>query len=142
MGSTFADEVFNLNASVLLLIYTPWCGFSRQLQSVFVELGHQLGQENPLVRLARFDHSANDHPPSLNHLNLRGVPRVYLFNPGEKSHPVRYPANDERSKDALKRWLQIEVDGVTEWLDKTASRGSDSQEPLESGLLDPALEEL
>lgn len=110
VGPTFLQEVVDPDADVLVMLYAPFCGFSKQLQPVFEELGHRFAGNN-LFRLARIDTTQNELPSSrwVGELEHSRVPRIYLFPRGRKTSPEVYPPEAERTTAALSAWLQERI---------------------------------
>jgi len=123
VGSTFL-EVVGGQSNVLLLVYKPWCGFSKQVQPVFASLARLLGPENPHVRIARFDAESNDYPPRVG-IDTSEIPQIYLFLGGNTSHPEQYTDDPHRTVEALLDWLRWKLPDLRAWQDAENSRQVD-----------------
>jgi thiol-disulfide isomerase/thioredoxin len=118
VASTFLDHVVYRKAYILLFLYGPFCGFSKQLQPVFQELGRQLWRAHSHLHLAKLDVTNNELPPGrwAVPVETNRVPRVYLFRPESTSVPEVYPPDGEKSVGALMSWLQPRLPQLDEWL--------------------------
>lgn len=107
MGPTFLQKVVDPDANVLLLLYAPFCGFSKKLQPIFEELGRNFAG-NHRLHFARIDTTENELPPSrwVGQLERHRVPRIYLYKHGNKTLPEVYPPDAEQTYASLLRWLE------------------------------------
>jgi len=141
VGSTFMEEVVEVNVTVVLLLYAPWCGFCRRINPAIQGLGRQLAGANKLVRVARFDISQNDLPPQMKaKLDMRAVPRIYLFRQTVKTAPEMFEQQQELpTTEILQSWLVAEVPGLKEELERPKLKRSDASADLESDLVEEDL---
>jgi len=133
VGSTFGKLVLEAEQSVLVMFYTPWCGFCRKLQPVFEQVGRRLGASNPHALVARIDHGQNDHPIDP-YVSIRGVPALVLYPKGDKHRAVWYSGRD-RSYDAILEWMAepYRSPGLKEWL-ATGGLASKGEQPDDADL--------
>mmetsp|Transcript_32855 Transcript_32855/g.83152 ORF Transcript_32855/g.83152 Transcript_32855/m.83152 type:complete len:295 (-) Transcript_32855:83-967(-) len=110
VGSTFLQEVVDPDMDILVMLYAPFCGFSKKLQPIFEELGRKFAG-NALFKLARIDTTQNELPPSrwVGSVEHSRVPRIYLFPKGKKTSPEVYPPEAERTSGALIAWLKERI---------------------------------
>eukprot|EP00930_Biecheleria_cincta_P087005 TRINITY_DN76278_c0_g1_i1.p1 TRINITY_DN76278_c0_g1~~TRINITY_DN76278_c0_g1_i1.p1 ORF type:complete len:306 (+),score=49.69 TRINITY_DN76278_c0_g1_i1:27-944(+) len=107
VGSTFMEQVVDPDADVVILLYGPFCGFSKLLQPVFKELARELEWDSRL-RFARYDITQNEPPPAnwAGELESHRVPRIYLYRQGHKTDPIVFPPEGDKTAQALLDWLQ------------------------------------
>ncbi|XP_062820666.1 thioredoxin domain-containing protein 11 [Anolis carolinensis] len=86
-SGTFQETVLKSPQDVVLLYYTPWCGFCMSLNHVFLQLARILPPQDFLV--ARVDVSRNDLPWEFMTDHL---PNVLFFPQGRKDRSVRFPS--------------------------------------------------
>jgi len=117
VGSTFQEEVLQVNKSVLLFVYSPWCGFCKLAQDPFQKVARAIGKLNPFLRIVRLNWDKNLFPPP-NHFHIHGVPAFFLLPQGKKDRPELFHEAGDLKSDDLMNWLRSKVDGLAEWLDK------------------------
>lgn len=130
VGTTYRQEVTELNQSVILLLYSSWCGWSKKVQPIFRQLAQHVGK-NPILRFAQLNSHNNDIPPPY-HFRLGSVPRFHLLKREQKDKPQEFSEMGNMKYEDMLQWLRKEVTGLAEFLDKPHS---DSQQP-ESGFGD------
>lgn len=116
VGSTFQEEVRNVNESVLLWVYAPWCGFCKKVQDPFQKVARAIAG-NPFLRVVRLNWDKNMIPPP-NHFHIHGVPAFFLLPQGKKDYPELFHEAGDLKSDDLMKWLRSKVEGLAEWLDK------------------------
>jgi len=80
VGQTFADLVMNANMDVFLMVYAPWCGYSRRFYPIWDELKLAVSHLAHL-RVAQMDGDRNDSPyPEV--VSWNAFPTVFFFRAG------------------------------------------------------------
>jgi len=131
VGRSFLEEVVEKDIDVLLLMYGPYCGFSRLVQPVFAELGQRLGRDNKYLRVAKFDSTQNEMPTGrwAVEAETQHVPRIYLFLQGKKHTPDMFPPEvRDKTLPVLLEWLRPRVPKLAAWLDGAVEPSADGGE--------------
>ncbi|XP_060642732.2 thioredoxin domain-containing protein 11 [Anolis sagrei] len=124
-SGTFQETVLKSPQDVVLLYYTPWCGFCMSLNHVFLQLARILPPQDFLV--ARVDVSRNDLPWEFMTDHL---PNVLFFPQGRKDQSVRFPS-----------WrFPLTLPNLLRFLLAHSGRPSPSPSPSSSGL-EPCLKD-
>merc|ERR1712232_1115965 len=118
------------------MFYAPWCGWSKRMQPVVNSAAKLLGRDNPLVRIARMDHAANDHPLTA-HVDIDAVPKLFFFKKGQKDDPELLEDADD-DPDSILSWLEARVSGLSAWRQEAKLQPADE----EQGLLKDAEEQV
>lgn len=107
VGSTFMEQVVDADFDVVILLYGPFCGFSKLLQPVLRELARTFESDSRL-RFARYDITQNEPPPAnwAGELESHRVPRIYLYRQGHKTDPIVFPPEGDKTAQAFLDWLQ------------------------------------
>ncbi|XP_042294301.1 thioredoxin domain-containing protein 11 isoform X2 [Sceloporus undulatus] len=98
--STFRETVLNSKKDVLLLYYSPWCGFCMSLNHVFIQLARILPPDDFVV--ARIDVSRNDLPWEF---MTDQLPNVLFFPHDRKDQSMRFPPDVRLTLPNLLKFL-------------------------------------
>mmetsp|Transcript_56082 Transcript_56082/g.157338 ORF Transcript_56082/g.157338 Transcript_56082/m.157338 type:complete len:382 (-) Transcript_56082:86-1231(-) len=90
VGQTFEEIVFRADKDVFLLVYAPWCGFSRKFIPTWEALARHTKSVSHLV-VAKMDGDLNDSPYPED-FAWRVYPTVF-FLPAGKRKPVVFHGN-------------------------------------------------
>lgn len=87
VASNFEENVLKPGMDVFLLVFAPWCGFSKKAMPAWEELARKLGPVQHLDVL-KMDGSANDSPlPDM--FSWRAFPTIYFMKAGSRV-PMMY----------------------------------------------------
>jgi len=86
VGQTFEDIVLRPDKDVFLLIYAPWCGFSRKFIPVYEELAREMAQV-PHVVVAKMDGDLNGSPYP-DDFRWNAYPTVFFVRAGSRTPAV------------------------------------------------------
>mmetsp|Transcript_97555 Transcript_97555/g.281511 ORF Transcript_97555/g.281511 Transcript_97555/m.281511 type:complete len:383 (+) Transcript_97555:42-1190(+) len=90
VGQTFEEIVLRGDKDVFLLVYAPWCGFSRKFIPTWEALAHHTKSVSHLL-VAKMDGDLNDSPYPED-FSWRSYPTVF-FLPAGKRQPVVFHGN-------------------------------------------------
>jgi thioredoxin-like negative regulator of GroEL len=90
VGQTFEEIVLQPEKDVFLLIYAPWCGFSRKFIPTWETFARHVGHVQHLV-VAKMDGDLNSSPYP-EEFSWRAYPTVFFVRAGEKQ-PVVFHGN-------------------------------------------------
>jgi len=90
VGKTFEEVVSNKNQDVFMLVYAPWCGFSRKVLPVWKSFGHAVSQVKHLV-VAKMDGDQNSSP-LMEDFSWSSYPHIFFVKAGTKK-PIVFHGN-------------------------------------------------
>lgn len=132
VGSNFVDVARDENTDVLVDFYAPWCGHCRKFEPNYKALAKKLKHVKTL-KIMKLDATRNE----VEGLSIMGFPTIILFPAGKGKSEIAYQGS--RQPDDMARWLQ---DHCTQKFDATPPVQAESDDPVETGLLDPSEEDL
>lgn len=97
VGKTFEQIVFREDADVMMLVYAPWCGFSRKTLPQWANLAKLLKDVPGAPVIAKMDGSLNRSP--LPNFHWTSFPTIVYVRKGEKK-PILFDST-ERTVEAL-----------------------------------------
>jgi len=104
-------------SSVLLEIYTPWCGYCKKLLPEYAAAATKLKEEEKnggaKVILAKID--ATENKATADWLEVKGYPTLIWFHEG-----TRQPFNGERKGDAIVNWVKKRTGAPADTLETMA----------------------
>ncbi|XP_039511260.1 thioredoxin domain-containing protein 11 isoform X2 [Pimephales promelas] len=100
-SDSFLETVMDSQRDVLLLYYSPWCGFCSLLNHVFLQLA-RLVQGNGALTVARVNVGRNDLPWEF---MVDHLPSVLLFPRHRKQMSVKFPENTPMTVPNLLRFV-------------------------------------
>ncbi|CAJ1434579.1 unnamed protein product [Effrenium voratum] len=119
VGKTF-EEVVSSKQDVFMLVYAPWCGFSRQFFPVWKNFAHAVGKVKHLV-VAKMDGDLNTSP--LQEFSWTAYPHIFFVKGGTKT-PIVFRGNrtvsglvqfaDEHGTKPLNLDPSISLDDINE----------------------------
>jgi len=78
VGKAFDSVVKDVNKSVFLKVYAPWCGHCKKLAPIWDELATEYAAKEDVV-LAKLDYTENEHKD----LTVTGFPTIFWYGKGE-----------------------------------------------------------
>ncbi|CAK7903280.1 protein disulfide-isomerase Mpd1p [[Candida] anglica] len=140
--SNFDKVVRKTNYTTIVEFYAPWCGYCKQLEPIYKQLGKLVHQEGKYaVNVAAVDCDKDENKPLCSRYQVSGYPSLMVFRPpkyivGDTKKPGRHVSetyNGERTlkamwtflqgrlKNYVKKFSTLKADGVQQWLDETDS---------------------
>lgn len=104
VGSTFKDFVINSDSHVVVEFYAPWCGHCKKFVPIFEEIAEIFKKEGSNVVLAKMDATENEVEGEI----IASFPTIKLYKIGEKSEPITYQGN--RDKSDFIQWIRENTD--------------------------------
>jgi len=103
VASTFEDLVLGADVDVLLLVTTPWCDSCEAVEEAVVALADRW-QDEPKLRVCRFDASVNDLPRQV---RLERLPTILFVKAGTReghsteAHDLTHLTSEAELSDAI-----------------------------------------
>jgi protein disulfide-isomerase A1 len=97
--NTYSDFL-DKNEFVMVKFYAPWCGHCKNLAPIYEKVALKFTQNNPQVKFAKFDATAEDASKLLSPLDIKGYPTLYWF---KSKKPILYDGG--RSEDEISNWV-------------------------------------
>jgi len=88
VGSTFVDQVTDVDQDVLVNIYAPWCGHCHKFEPTYRSLAKKL-QHVESLKIVKIDGTRNEIP----NLHVSAYPTVLLYPRGNHKAYVPYRGN-------------------------------------------------
>lgn len=139
VGSQFEEVVVQGDFDVLVMLFAPWCGFSKRMQPLFDHLARQL-QHVKTLRIVKMDATMNDitHPIMR---QMDGYPFLGFFPAADKDGAQEFGVEtgtdeaDEWSKAVTSRLKEVATHAI---VDAPAQQSL----PTQSSSIDRDLEEM
>lgn len=131
VGTTFTEVAHDDSTDVLVDFYAPWCGHCRKFEPDYKSLARKLRHVKTL-KVMKFDATRNEAEG----MSINGFPTIILFPAGKGKGELHY--SGKRTPDDMVKWLG---DHCTHKFNAVAPAEVE-EDPVESGLLDPAEEDL
>nr|XP_002731541.2 PREDICTED: thioredoxin domain-containing protein 11-like [Saccoglossus kowalevskii] len=96
-SATFHEIVLNVEKDVLLLYYTPWCGFCNSLYQTYLDIT-KVFQSSQNLTIARINADANDLPWEY---TVPTYPSLLFYPAGHKSWNAKFPDDEDISLENL-----------------------------------------
>lgn len=102
VSKQFNQIAMDKSKDVLLMVYAPWCIYSKMLAPAYQELGKLLKPNSGLV-IAMMDGSVNDIPSCDPRLEIIGYPTIVLIRAGDNTV---FTYGGDRSLESLTDFIQ------------------------------------
>jgi len=139
VGSQFEEVVVQGDFDVLVMLFAPWCGFSKRMQPLFDQLARQL-QHIKTLRIVKIDATMNDitHPIMQ---QMDGYPFLGFFPAANKDGAQEFRV--ETGTDGADKWLKAVTSRLKELATHAIVDAPVQQNlPTDSSAIDRDVEEM
>jgi len=84
VGQTFEDLVLRPDKDVFLMVYAPWCGFSKKFFPMWESFA-EIAAKTPSLVVAKIDGDRNGPPPGLDAFSWHEYPTLLFVRAGQRS---------------------------------------------------------
>uniref|UniRef100_A0A0G4HWK3 Thioredoxin domain-containing protein n=1 Tax=Chromera velia CCMP2878 TaxID=1169474 RepID=A0A0G4HWK3_9ALVE len=102
VAETFEAVVMNEQLDVLVMMYAPFCGHSRRLEPLYLQVAERFAKFEHLL-IARIDAYNNDRPSRVPGAELNGFPTIRLWPSKSKQAPVDFEG--ERDPEVIAEFI-------------------------------------